>query len=348
MKDGIEIVNCRSTHATEWERYVQASPEATLCHEFRWYDVIAGAYGHRPFYLLARRNGRPAGILPLFLVKSCLFGKSLVSMPFLDYGGICAGDDATHQELIGTALRIMREEGAQTLELRQCEPPVGLGPDLHLNKVTMVLDLTVGVESLWRSLPAKVRNQVRKAEKSGLKVSIGGGDLLDEFYPIFAVNMRDLGSPVHHRRFFQELFGRFADQAKLFIIRDGERAVGGLVAVRFKDTLLVPWASSLRDYFSKCPNNLLYWEAIKHACEQGLRRFDFGRSSVGSGTYHFKRQWGAAPAQIYWQRWSEGGKCRPPISADNPRYRMAIKLWQRLPVRVATAVGPRLRKYITA
>lgn len=348
MKDGIEIVTCGSTDAAEWERYVRASPEATLCHAFRWHDVIAGAYGHRPFYLLARRNGRTAGILPLFLVKSCLFGKSLVSMPFLDYGGICADDERIRGLLVESALRIMRGEGADILEVRQRELRFSGSVDLRVSKVTMILDLSSGAESLWRSLSAKVRNQVRKAEKSGLKVSIGGGDLLDEFYPVFAVNMRDLGSPVHDRRFFRELFGRFEDQARLFIVRDNGRPVGGLVSIQFKDTLHVPWASSLREYFPKCPNNLLYWEAIQHACAEGFRRFDFGRSSIGSGTYNFKRQWGAEPAQLHWQRLSRGGRCPLPIAADNPNYRMAIHLWKRLPVRVANILGPRIRKYITA
>jgi FemAB-related protein (PEP-CTERM system-associated) len=329
-----------------WDAYVESSPTATIYHRFSWQQIIVRSYGHQPHYLMAASDGRVRGIFPLFLVKSRLFGKSLTSMPFLDYGGTCADDDATTQLLLDHVLGSMQGHGVDRVELRQCEPPVRPGT-LRLDKVSMILDLSKGAEAVWQSLNAKVRNQVRKAVKSGLSASVGGVERLDEFYAIFAVNMRDLGSPVHHRAFFEQIFAGFGAQAKLIMVHDGQRAVGGSVCLFFKDTMLVPWASSLRQYFPKCPNNLLYWEALQYGCAHGCKRFDFGRSSVDSGTYNFKRQWGAEPMQLYWQVLSKNGNHNGHLSADDPKYRVILEAWRRLPLAFTKFLGPHIRKYLT-
>jgi FemAB-related protein (PEP-CTERM system-associated) len=215
------------------------------------------------------------------------------------------------------------------------------------DKVNLVLELPGDPAILWRELNAKVRNQVRKAERSGLSVEFGGAEKLGEFYDIFAVNMRDLGSPVHAQGFFRAVFEAFGDKARVALVRKGAVPVGGLVALAFKDTLVVPWASSLREYFPMCANVLLYWETIRLACEEGFRRFDFGRSSRNSGTYRFKRQWGALEEPLYWytipiarsnyKRWS---------SVDH-RGASLVRLWKRLPVGFTRWLGPYVRKYLT-
>jgi serine/alanine adding enzyme len=212
----------------------------------------------------------------------------------------------------------------------------------------MILDLSPGIEALWTGLPAKTRNQVRKAQKSGLRVVSGGGELLDEFYTVFVENMRDLGSPVHHKLFFTRIFEQFGEQVRLFVVRDEQHPVGGLVCFFFRDTVTVPWASSLRRYISKCPNNILYWEALQYACMRNYLRFDFGRSSVDSGTYAFKKQWGAKPVQVYWQLLSRSpGRKNLAFSANESKYKMAVEAWKRLPIPVSRVLGPAIRKYLT-
>ena len=345
MEQGIEVVLCGAGEQDVWDAYVKRSGTATMGHQFVWQPIISHTYGHQPFYLMARSETLVYGILPLFLVKSRLFGKSLTSMPFLDYGGVCADDEMSARLLLEHALCLREEYDTPCVELRQCEPSVQSGT-LRLDKVSMILDLSAGIETVWGSLPAKVRNQVRKAQKSGLTTTVGGVELLDEFYRVFVVNMRDLGSPVHDRAFFANMFKEFGGDARVVLAREGPRAVGGLVCLFFKDTMLVPWASSLREYFSKCPNNLLYWEAIQYGCVRGCKRFDFGRSSIGSGTYDFKHQWGAEPRQLYWQVLGKNGDGGT-VTAANPAYRLISELWKRAPVSVTKVIGPRIRKYLT-
>jgi FemAB-related protein (PEP-CTERM system-associated) len=244
------------------------------------------------------------------------------------------------------ALQLLPAHGADYVELRQCRPTTDKS-SARLDKVGMQLDLTPGIEAVWRSFPAKVRNQVRKAEKAGLQAFIGGEELLDEFYSVFVVNMRDLGSPVHSKKFFSAMFAEFGEQARVVLVRDGQKPIGGLVCLFFKKTATVPWASSLRECLAKCPNNLAYWEAMQYAAVQGCTVFDFGRSSVDSGTYHFKRQWGAEPVQIYWQvlgRKDQRGMSSP---AESAKLQMAVEFWKRLPVSLTKVIGPHIRKYIT-
>ena len=346
MKLDLNIVICDSAQREVWDAYVEGSSSTTICHHFLWQPIIERAYGHKPVYLMALVGGQVRGVLPLFVVKSRLFGKVMSSLPFLDYGGICADDPLIAQMLLDHALQSLPRYGVDYVELRQYARPPQDG-DVHLDKVGMRLDISAGMEKLWQSFPTKIRNHVRKAEKSGLRVTIGGGEFLDEFYPVFAANMRDLGSPVHHQSFFAHIFAEFGTRVRLFVVRDGQHTVGGLICLLFQDTATVFWSSSLREYFPRCPNNLLYWEALQYAYAHGCRWFDFGRSSIGSGTYDFKRQWGAQPVQVYWQILTARGEVHAPLFTENPKYQLALEIWKRLPISVTTSVGPHLRKYIT-
>jgi FemAB-related protein (PEP-CTERM system-associated) len=325
-----------------WDAYVNRSPSAGLYHRYGWARVIERGYGHTPAYLWARDASGVRGVLPLVLFRGALGGRSLVSLPFLDEGGLSADDDAARSALWEAAKEVSRRERAPSIELRQGDPSGLELPPLG-SKVSVMLALAGGPDAMWKRLDAKVRNQVRKATNSGLAPAWCGIEGLDDFYTVFARNMRDLGSPVHARRFFEAILEEFAGTVRLLLIRDGRRTVAGGVVMVFRDTVLVPWASSLREWRNRCPSNLLYWEVIRSASDKGLRWLDFGRSTPGGGTYRFKMQWGGQERRLHWES-SE----RPSIvDSDNPRYQQLIRAWQRLPVPVATAIGPILRKRLS-
>lgn len=187
---------------------------------------------------------------------------------------------------------------------------------------------------------------VRKATKSGLSVRWVAGEGIEEFYDVFTVNMRDLGLPVHSKAFFQSIQKELAMNCGLILVSKGEQTIGGGVCVKFKDTLCVPWASSLRQYGSLCPNNLLYWEALRWGCDNGLTRFDFGRSSPGGGTYQFKRQWGATEYPLHWQYGAEGRK-QSHLDNESAKLQWFVKIWRGLPLPITKVVGPILRRQIS-
>ena len=212
----------------------------------------------------------------------------------------------------------------------------------------MLLPLPEDAGALLAGFKSKLRSQIRKPYKDGLRAAIGGVELLDDFYPIFVENMRDLGSPVHSRKWLQSVLDGYGNQAKCGVVYmpDGEPAAGGIILCH-SQTVSLPWASSLRRKNRWNPNMLLYWTFLEYAADQGYRFFDFGRSTPGEGTYRFKEQWGAKPEPLFWQRISLNGTPADNNAIDNERLGKAVKYWKKLPLSVTQILGPKIRKYIS-
>ena len=325
----------------EWDTYVDGNPDATGYHTWRWRTVFEQAFGHTTRYLAARRNGAVVGVLPLVLFRSPLFGRFVVSLPFVNYGGVVADDAAAADALLAEAERLGREAGAAHLELRHQRRQFDrLAVKAH--KVSMLLRLARTADAAWAVMDRKVRNQIRKAEKSGLTASVGGAECLDDFYRIFATNMRDLGTPVYPRAFFEQVLEAYGGEAKIVVVSKDGTAVAAGMTVPFRKAIEVPWASSLGQFRSMCPNHLLYWSVIQQAIAQGFDVLDFGRSTPGEGTFQFKQQWGAEPLPLYWEYGLFRGATLPDQSPKNPKFRMAIEMWKRCPLWLTNVLGPRI------
>lgn len=331
-----------SGDARPWDAYVYRAPEGTVCHLYGWREVIERAYRHRTFYLAATHHGRVCGLLPLALIRSRLFGRHLVSMPYMDYGGVVTLEgEAVRQQLVEAAMQLARSHQA-TLSLR-CGADQGLSLPIWLGKLTMRIDLGTDVETLWKWLPSERRNRIRKARKHGLEVSFHADEYLEAFYRIFATNMRDLGSPVHSRQFFYRMFAALGPYLRLIMVRHQGEPIAAACCLFYKDTVTIPgWISALRPYFSLCPNQILHWELMRYGIDHGYRVLDLGRSSKDTGTFEAKRQWQATPVQLYWYYFPDV----PPSPSKPQTYSRQVALWQRLPVPLANAVGPVLRKSI--
>jgi FemAB-related protein (PEP-CTERM system-associated) len=327
------------------ERYVAHHPDASAYHAPAWLDLIGRVFGHDTTYLAAESDGSISGVLPLVFFKSRLFGRFAVSIPFVNYGGVLANSSEVARALVERAIEETRHVGGSHLELRHTGR---LFPELtaRRHKVAMTLALDGEPERLWERLDRKVRNQVRKAEKNGLEAQHGGAELLDAFYAVFAHNMRDLGTPVYSAQFFKEVLAVFPDRSRVFLVVHAGRPVAASVVHWHGSTIEVPWASSIRAFNPLCANVLLYWHMLKFAVARGLRRFDFGRSTPNEGTFHFKRQWGAEPQELVWEYWAVAGASIPDLSPANPAFSLAIKTWQRLPLAVATTLGPHIVRNI--
>lgn len=336
-----------STDATpsEWDHFVHGQSGATGYHLWGWRDVFERSFGHRCHYLAARSGDVVTGVLPLVEVRSWMFGRVLSSLPYVNYGGVLAERDDARQALAAEAARLARARSLSYVLLRHRSR---IYPELpaRTHKVTMLLPLSATEDAMWTSLDRKVRNQIRKAEKSGIQITTGGQELLDDFYAVFARNMRDLGTPVYGRTLFASILSGFPDEARIHLARVDGRPIAGAFSYRFRDTIEVPSASSLRAYRALCPNHLLYWSIIRGAIAQGTRLFDFGRSTPNDGTYHFKEQWGAAPTQLWWEYRLTGAGAVPSDDRQSSKFRATIEAWKRLPVAIATRLGPRIARSV--
>ena len=328
--------------AAQWDEFVRTEPDASVYHLWGWRSVFERAFGLETTYLAAADGGQIAGILPLVIFRSRWFGRFAVSLPFVDNGGVCARDPAVAQRLLAHATTIANEQQLSHLELRHGAQRQFAELPARAHKVAMHLTLERDPARAWQLLDRKVRNQVRKAEKSALVVRAGGAELVADFYRVFARNMRDLGTPVWPRQVFSVALGTFGDAARVFLVEHQGAVVAGGVAIVHRHVVTVPWASSLREYRAMCPNNLLYWRIIEHAIAAGATTLDFGRSTPGEGTYQFKEQWGARPTPLHWEYLLVHGKQLPNLTPTNPKFRTAIETWKRLPLPVAQWLGPRI------
>lgn len=316
-------------------------------HDPAWLDILKRALHHKTSLLLDWRGRRLAGALPLALTRSPLFGKHLVSLPYLNRAGLLTADIESGHALIEHASRLAEQYDARYLELRHHGEAFASDRFTHCRneKQRMVLDLPGTPEQLWSSLKAKVRNQVRKGAQAGLKVHLGREAFVAGFYSVFATNMRDLGTPVYPKKLFLAMLEHLGERCEIVLVTLESAPVAGAILVHDQagDQAItqVPSASCLRQFNSLSANMWMYHRLLERAIARGSARFDFGRSSTDSGTYRFKKQWGAQPEPTPWQVILRRGSlddARP----DDPRNRRRIEQWQKLPVWVTKAIGPRI------
>lgn len=329
--------------AAEWDSLVRRSPGWTHFHLSGWRSVIDRVFGHECLYLAAREDdGHLAGVLPLVRVKSVAFGHYLVSMPFLNYGGPL-GSERAMQALVAHATDLARRDDVKLLELRSRVPlPVRL-PVSH-RKITVLLDLPRDPDILWKQLDAKVRSQVRRPRKEGVTVRFGASEV-EPFFQVFSRHMRDLGTPTQPLRFFQAIAEQFPEDAWFGCAYYQGRAVAAGCALRWADEVEMTWASALVEYKRIAANMLLYWSFMERAIDDGARVFNFGRCTPGEGTHRFKQQWGSRDEPLWWYDIAT----RPGTTTPSPKdssYAWGPRVWKKLPVSVATALGPRIVQYI--
>jgi serine/alanine adding enzyme len=324
----------------ELRRYLARTPTSPLSHDPGWLTVLEDGLQQTAYALEAVRGDAICGLLPLIYVRSLLFGRFLVSLPYLNTNGVLADDDDAARVLLDEAVRLADELKVRHLELRHERPFAHPALTGKLEtKVHVRLTLPDFPGPLWEGLDSKVRNQVRKGEKNGLTAHWGGPELLREFYAVFSHNMRDLGTPVYGRALFLHVLQTFPKDAELCVVRAEGRPAAVALLLHGRGVTEVPSASCLRAYNGVCANMFLYWQLLDRAILRGQRVFDFGRSTLDSGTFRFKKQWGAEPAPATWQYYQrEGQACD--VRPENPRYQRLIRIWQKLPVPVTRFIGP--------
>ena len=345
----VKVVNYVSNQKDipeKWNEFVLNHPDSQCYHLFEWKGIIEQSFGLNSFYLYAvTDDGEICGILPLIFSNSFLFGRFLTSVPFYNYGGILASDNETESALLDQAKTVAKRIRASHIEFRHCKAS-SLQLQTKTHKVRMVLELPKDPETLWKGFKAKLRSQIKRAQREAMEVKFGGHDLTNDFYTVFSINMRDLGTPVWTDEVFRRAIDTLPGQSKICVVYFDDKPVAAGFLVGFKEYLEIPSASSLRDYNRLSPNMLLYWSVLEYACREGYRYFDFGRSSPDSGTYKFKKQWGALPETLHWQYWLRDGEALPEINPQNPKYAIMINTWQKLPLRLSKIIGPHISRHL--
>ena len=323
-----------------WDEYVGHHAMATAYHREQAVNIGAKAFRLRTTFLTAYDRDEIVGVLPLVEQSSRLFGRHLVSLPFMTYGGILA-DRA--EVAVALAERAGREAEARKLghvELRHTVAMQGTGLVERLDKVSMILQLPDSDQALSKQLGAKLRSQIKRGEREKLQLHWGGAELIPDFYRVFAPAMHALGTPVYPRRFFEVVYDALRDVSEILIVRMHGKPHAVAFLVKHGRTMEVPWAVASPEAKRASVNMRMYWELLTRSIQNGVAAFDFGRSTVDSGTYRFKAQWGAVPHQLHWHYWLSAGAPVPKLNQSNPKYARAAEIWRRMPLWCANALGP--------
>jgi FemAB-related protein (PEP-CTERM system-associated) len=323
-----------------WDRFVQAMPAGTFFHLAGWSKVIETAFGHATHYIFTERDGAITGVLPLARVKTLLFGDTLISNPFCVYGGPLAADAESEAALTAHAEALLTQTGAAALEFRHlgsAETADGWieRPDLY---VTFRKPIEADHDRNMKAIPRKQRAMVRKGVQNGLS-STAGRDVAT-LHRVYAESVRNLGTPVFSRRYFQILMDVFGDAADIVTILDQATPIASVMNFYFRDEVLPYYGGGSTAARGRAGNDFLYWETMRRAADRGSRLFDFGRSKLGTGSFSFKHNWGFEPEKLHYRFHLKPGGSIPDHNPLNPKYRMFIAAWKRLPLPVANLLGP--------
>jgi FemAB-related protein (PEP-CTERM system-associated) len=319
--------------AARWDDYVARSPGSHFGQTVSWKAAQERAYGVRARWWLAERDGAVAGVLPLFEARGLGGRRRLFSAP----GGMLADDAATAAALLEPAREALRAEGHEWIELRD-QRARWEGLETIEENVTMELELPGDPATLWKAFGPKLRNQVRKGEKSAFGVC-WGHEHVGDFHRVVLESMRDLGTPMLGVDYYRSVLAAFGERANVLVLKDGRQPVAGMLVIEHARTMADPWAASPRRFLARCPNQVLYWAAIRRGIERGFTRFDFGRSQWHSGTFRFKEQWLAKPVPVHYQYVLGTAKQAPTLEDQKHSLALAVRIWQRLPIPLAGLLG---------
>ncbi len=344
----VSVEELTDRHRDACEAYVLNHPQATFFHRPGWRQVIADAYGYRCFYRIALRSGAIVGVLPLVHVKTLFFGNALISNGFCVYGGIVADDAAATAALARNAEDLGTELGVDHIELRHLDPPDGLPSDWAVRDslhATFRKEMQDSEEANLKAIPRKKRADVRKGLKNpDLRVET---DIpVDRFFRIYAISVRNHGTPVFPKGFFSAVKRHFPDDVELSCVSGPDGPVAALMTYFFRDQVMPYYGGALPLARRLHAFDLMYFRLMGRALDRGARIFDFGRSKQGSGGYDFKTYWGFEAQPLPYAFRLIGADRLPEINPNNPKYKLMIDVWRRLPMPLANTLGPMIARQL--
>ncbi|HVZ70664.1 MAG TPA: FemAB family XrtA/PEP-CTERM system-associated protein [Rhizomicrobium sp.] len=335
---GLRIVPLTDARAAEWDAFVLANPGGTFFHRAGWRNIFRDVFHLEPHFLIAERGASIVGVLPLVHQKSLLFGNAMIAAPFCVEGGPIATDDDALRALDQAAISLMHEKGAASLEFRSrkaMRPGWAARKDLY---ATFSRPLSESDDENLKAIPRKQRAVVRKTLQGPLvsEIDTEAGRL----FRVYSESVRNLGTPVFPKRYFEALLKTFGKDCDIVTILDNGEPVSAVMNFYFRDTVLPYYGGGTAGARKNGANDFLYWETMRRAAARGYRRFDFGRSKAGTGAFAFKKNWGFEPEWLEYEFYLKPGTAMPEKNPNNPKFAPFIELWKRLPLPVANFIGP--------
>ncbi len=335
---GLRVIPLTDARAGEWDAFVQSAVEGTFFHRAGWRTIFRDVFRLNPHFLIAERDGAIVGVLPLVHQKSLLFGNAMIAAPFCVEGGTLATDEEARIALDNAAIALMQEKGVGSLEFRSRKATRegwAVRKDLY---ATFSRPLSESDDENLKAIPRKQRAVVRKTLTGSLVSEIDRD--AGRLFRVYSESVRNLGTPVFPRKYFEALLKVFGADCDIVTILDAGEPVSAVMNFYFRDTVLPYYGGGTTAARRSGANDFLYWETMRRAALRGYRRFDFGRSKAGTGAFAFKKNWGFEPEWLEYEFYLKPGTAMPEKNPNNPKFAPLIEAWKKLPLPVANFIGP--------
>ena len=330
-----------------FNNFVLSQPDSVFFHRPGWSTLVEEVYGYKAFYLQAMRGPEIVGVLPLSLVTSPLTGRALISSAFSVGGGILSSDEDARSALADYAGNLAKEHNVSYVELRSEKATIGNWPQKTDVYAGFHKPLEKTEDEMLTAIPRKRRAEIRKAFKfadEGSLICHSGGDV-DRFYALYARALRDLGTPVFPKKFAEQLVARFGDDVSIASVEYQGKPGSALISFYHHDRVMPYYVGALPEARHARAFDYIYWNQMCEAIERGAKVFDFGRSKFDAGSFGYKKTWGIEPAPLEYQYYLQTASQIPNVNPNNPKYALALKVWKKLPVPVATFGGSLIARH---
>jgi len=335
------------TEFNRWDLYVKSNQQGSFFHLSGWQQVISKSFNHDCYFLYAEEDGNITGVLPLVEVKSKLFGHALISTPFCVYGGAIANSSEVVRQLEQKACQLAEELSVDYLELRYQEKQES---SLLLKQAHSAFgcELPEENEQILAAIKKKQRAVIRHSLKNELSFSLESGKAnLADFYQLLSTSYRNLGTPIFSKSYFVNLVEAFGEDTDIAVIKNKDGQLSSAVMNFYFNEQVLPYYGGGNDSARSLKSaDFMYYQVMCNASERGYRWYDFGRSKNDSGPYKYKKNWGMEPKSLYYYYHLVNAKELPNLSPNNPKYKLFIQMWQKLPLKVSQIVGPFLSKFL--
>jgi FemAB-related protein (PEP-CTERM system-associated) len=337
----MQIKLLSNSELESWNEYVAHNPLSSFCHRAEWKSILEKSYDIKTHYMYAEDNDVIKGILPLAEVKSIIFGHTLISTPFCVYGGICSDTEEISALLCDEAIRLGKELGVDYVEFRNLSDQQNTwsGKDFYH---TFKKKISANYEENFQAIPRKQRAMVRKGINNNLHSEIDSDT--DRFYDIYSISVRNLGTPVYPKIYFENLKEDFGTDCEILTVLHGGKPISSVLSF-YSDEIVMPYyGGGLAEARQLKAYDFMYWELMRRSCENNIRCFDFGRSIEGTGSFSFKKNWGFKPEKLYYRQFLVEATQTPDFSPMDKKYSIYIKMWKKLPLPIANLIGPMISR----
>jgi FemAB-related protein (PEP-CTERM system-associated) len=343
----IRIRVAQATDDDAWDAFTRAHRLGSPFHLIAWKACIQESFGYAPYYLVAEEGESIRGVLPLFLVKSWIIGKALISTPFAVYGGVLADSAEVQGAFRAEVERLAVQLKVDFVEIRNAWEEQKLGFTPINRHVIYAGPIRPAEEEILESIPRKTRRIVRKTLETPFSTRVQTDDFTT-FERIYSRNLKRLGTPAFPTKYYRSLLTRFKDSIDIREVFLRGKPVAAVLTLYYQGRLFPYYGAADVEYTADAPTTYMYYDLMRWAGKNGFSTFDFGRSKISSGSGHFKSHWGLAECPLHYEVLPLKGRGVPDITPKNPRYQLAIRIWQMLPLSVTRMLGPWVVRMVPA